>query len=313
MPLRGYQVLYRHVAHFPREVELFLYPYQLLAFLTETTGTQPLPLTPWLPLSAIEEETLYSLPTLKSNDVPVETISSLLDIVEPSPTSSGVEIQVKKGQPSGCSSQFNRPHLSQLLITIMPLGPFRTFAMVLQDMSSGGLAMGLLELVLEIKGRRQARLPIDTSVTTQTMRGFFLYGQILDTKGQCASEIIFVAAAAEVLRWERDSHPDEPCPIDSGAVSDLLNAIYMLENRESANIAERLLGGLSSENSTSNSPSYAQSGIQVAQYNWDTKIPSVVLSSSLLQDKRRTRTGAIFELVKRQRMAWQNKRDGKVI
>ncbi|KAG6908305.1 hypothetical protein DXG01_005341 [Tephrocybe rancida] len=303
----GFRVIYRDLPCFSSDVELCLYPYEVLALIESDNIHHLSTLSQtWFPLEVIE-----ALRSNVSSDTylglrHVNTIFSLLGIACPTtPPTNSVEVHVENLEASiwnAFPAWLQKSRTPLLNSGIITLGPFSTFVSIMEDLHHGGTATGLLELVLAIKAQSGLRT-IDTFTISQTLEVLCNTQHMAASEG---SEILFVSALFEVLRWERDATIERPSPITFNKIDILFFELFshQLHYESSVVLAERLLGDLqlSLEASGSN-----QTG---GEHNLDIGSPMGSQSSILLvlPEDYAARTKSLLGGIDTQRKLWQDKR-----
>ncbi|KAG6909228.1 hypothetical protein DXG01_001410 [Tephrocybe rancida] len=324
MPRRtfDFRIAYQSLPYFSNDVELCLYPYEILAAMhTENILMAPLSdlSQTWFPLTS----KILPLPSarhaaqgpsskytyLTRHDL--VTIFSLLDIVCATPPTSSIEVYAATPdskalrilRPDKWMSASRTPFLRSELTTE---GPLSTLASIMQDLSHGGQATGLLELVLEIKAQKKKPWKIDTFIISETLNVFCAhFNGLLVSEG---SETLFISALFEVLRWERDATTKRPSPIVRDDIDTLLWYLRFnqLSYQSSVALAERLLGDMQSSLEATMASGLNQTGDEP---NFEIGSPMGDQSSKLLgPEDYAPRTRLLLDGIDTQRKLWEDKR-----
>ncbi|KAG6914477.1 hypothetical protein DXG01_017027 [Tephrocybe rancida] len=177
----------------------------------------------------------------------------------------------------------------------------------MEDLSYGGRATGLLELILAIRAQKKNFRKIDTLAISETLNTFCVGFEPMLVSG--GSEILFISALFEILRWERDATTERPNPIAHNDIDHLLWRLGPsdeLHYKSSVALAERLLGDLQSSLEATKASGRNQTG---EEHNLDIGSP-MGDQSSLTQDPEDygARTLLLFNAINTQRKLWQDKR-----
>ncbi|KAG6911394.1 hypothetical protein DXG01_016491 [Tephrocybe rancida] len=239
LPRVGLQLTYREIPLFPRKTKIFLHAYQVLAHLKPDTTTShsssPDSLSSmWLQAGSsstlgVEEippfpsgpESFMSMSSLHELDV----LLSILKIVTPiSMTSNQMKYSPRQdSNKHGASTTSEKPYSLHLLMSVVPQGPFSTFASILEDIGEGGVVSSLLEFVLAIK-RRPPTQEIQISFVSETLK--ILYEDLEGIHMSETSQVLFVGVLHEILLFAQESiFLNIRCPFSSDDVTFLIKCL----------------------------------------------------------------------------------------
>ncbi|KAG6852589.1 hypothetical protein C0991_010772 [Blastosporella zonata] len=318
LPRRGIQLQYRNMPFLPPNLELFLYPHQVLRHFDWVKSSGPRfyessdLLPSWFPTAyhgiahqympvaqtkestsqqafrypatseANRAESLGSGSVLLPAPNPRDTlpILSLLDIM--GPIQSADVLQIHWDSTGDCEHGLGIFYPDQHLLSIVPQGPFTTFASILQDLTAGGNATGLLTLIIALKS---VKLPknADISLIHQILGTLFPLRWKKFNIGPEGSQVLCVGALCEILKWERDASPETPCLFSSDDIHRILRSILHFDSQLSVEKAEQMLGDLLIPETT------------------DIKDVSVIEEREQLRARMRT----LYDRVQRQRSKWR--------
>ncbi|KAG6909807.1 hypothetical protein DXG01_015300 [Tephrocybe rancida] len=245
LPKIRHFVRFRDIPALSTQWGLELYAHQVLAFMRSTGAYPKLPdisqslpsaLSPaWFPFQRASTRYDREYEPLCRE---LEPVSLLLNVLEPHPTKSHVEIRSKKLN----AQSVNRPKVPyprKRPFLTDHLGPFCTVAFILKDIQNGARIVTLLELVMEFKFF--APKIVEPPVIREMLDMIFPRQQ--SPKLTEASQILFVAVLRMILDWERDAPAGKPCAFSESDITLLVNTlkkdILVVSSLETA---ERLLG-----------------------------------------------------------------------
>ncbi|KAG6827746.1 hypothetical protein H0H87_003712 [Tephrocybe sp. NHM501043] len=266
LPSAGFRIVFRDLGSKSRVLELPLYALQVFAHLRRDgkDANLNLPSSTWFPLKqAMDMSSLNQGPLAEyqaeqyimnyaPNPQDIEPISSLLDKLYPllTPDTCIIDAYLKDGfHKSVFSIPGAYPQRGYSLFDMLPsltqIGPFRILMCIQEDFTKqNGRMCSLLEFVYE--ARRLGHgigLPLQASVINDILGSLWKVTEIGRTSR--GSQILFVCAVQEILRWEQEATVpgSMPCLIPSETIDSIIAyfPIYV-RWKEGVEMAEHVLG-----------------------------------------------------------------------
>ncbi|KAG6855290.1 hypothetical protein H0H87_005401, partial [Tephrocybe sp. NHM501043] len=276
LPRAGFRVVFRGLDSKSQVLELPLYAHQVFAHLRGEAKDSDLDLlsSTWFPLkqakdmSSLNQGLFAELKTQRyitayaPNSQDIEPISSLLDTLHPllTPDTCSVDVYLEdQFHKSAFLKKWVRPERNYSIFDMLPsltqqLGPFRTLMYIQEDLTmQNGRISGLLEFVYEVKRLGPAiGLPLKASVINDILKNRWLDPE--DGPTSRGSQLLFVCAICEILRWEEEASVprSKPCLIPSEIVGSIVTCLpTWVSCKEAVELAERVLGSIGNKGAES--------------------------------------------------------------
>ncbi|KAG6909818.1 hypothetical protein DXG01_015311 [Tephrocybe rancida] len=225
--------------------ECELYSHHVLAYLRgieaypqlSDASQSPSTLSPiWFP--HLKDGTLEVERTLLSREL--QSVSLLLDILEPNPRTHQVEVYSPKGEPHIRPSP-DRHSITDLSVLTEHLGPFTTTTFILQDVLYDTRTTALLEFVRRFKSLAPKMVE---SHAIHKLLDFVLAEEPQRMPHSEGSNVLFIAALRIILDWEHEATLDKPCAFSDADIIRLLENLKknFFHSQLCLETAEKLLG-----------------------------------------------------------------------
>ncbi|KAG6824178.1 hypothetical protein H0H87_012311 [Tephrocybe sp. NHM501043] len=321
LPRAGFRIVFRGLDSKSQVLELPLYALQVFAHLRGESKDSNLGRlsSTWFPLKQAKDmsslnqgpfarEAQKYITAYPPNPQDIEPISSLLDTLHPplTPVTCSVDVYLEDGfQKSALSKMWVYPERNCSIFDMLPslaehLGPFRTLMYIQEDLTmQKGRISGLLEFVYEVRRLGPGiGLPRKASVINDILKNRWLDSE--DRPTLRGSQLLFVCAICEILRWEKEASVpgSKPCLIPSEIVGSIIAGLpNVVSCEEAVEMAERVLGSIGNED--------AENGLLD---NDDGLNPNMEAMEPVEEDSQglTKRCKEVYAHITRQREKWQH-------